>query len=374
MNENKKRNPEYLLKMGFVALGLIVVVAIIIGSWVWNIIFDADNFNLSSWAESILFNGSISLATMVLGFIAINEQLKSKESGKYQKRKENFNDLVNGLYETNRIVFFDQFLSWYAERQVREKKIKHLTTNGMPRMDAEIIVDYACINDISTISGLKEGEKPQGNYGQDLVRKIGEDKEILIPAIRDNLAVYVEEVLNGTISVQVEDSSYYCTDTKNRDSNLTSLERAQATEKDRTRSLRTSFISKVVIGVVYVSIISLLVVDLNGEASSSEAIWKFVVRIASATLGFITGGMTGATNCSYLYKWLGDKMRVLNEYNKYYDTKEFIPRTYEETSKERIAKIHKAEEEAINNVVLMNEEDLVKNGNNMLLIDTAKGE
>ena len=344
--ENKKNHDsEYILKMGFVVIGVIVVLAIIIASWIWNLIFDPEHFDVNKWATRAIFNGSISLAMMVLGFIAIGESLKAKETGKYQERRNVFNDLVNDIYDTDKIVYFDPFISWYAERQVHEKRIRYLTKHGMPRMDAEIIIDYASFDDLEKISGLKPGEKPTGKFGEDLVKKDKDGNDVLIPAIRDTLVAYVEEVLSGIITVEVEDASYYLTADKNKKADLTSLERAQATENERIKSLRISFISKIVIGLVYVTLFALLAVDLNQGMGEAEAIWNLILRIGSATLGFIGGGFTGSSNTRFIYKWLGDKMRVLREYNKFLDSGEYKPKTYAETVKERIEVAKKREED-----------------------------
>lgn len=355
----KNKNPDYLMKMGFVITGIIVVTIIILGSWIWNLIFDPSSFDVNQWANNAIFNGAISLAMMVLGFIAINENNKSKENGRYQKRLDAFNDIITNLMSSGRIVYFDQFISWYAERQVREKKIKYLTKHGMPRMEAEIIVDYATMDDIPIISGLEKEKtnngkykKPEGRYGEDIVRTLRDGKEVLIPAIRDTLAAYIEEVLNGTITVEVEDASYYTTADKNKESNLTSLERAQATEKERIKSLRWSFFSKTLAGLIYITIFSLLAVDLNQGMATGEAIWNLIIRFASATVGFIAGGFAGSTNARFLYKWLGDKMRVVNEYNKFMDCGEFVPKSYNESSQERIKKVHDKEEERLKNIIV----------------------
>lgn len=342
--KSKTKNPEYILKMGFVFIGIVVVIAIIIGSYLWNLMFDPEHFDVNKWANNAIFNGSISLAMMVLGFIAIGESAKAREDGKYQTRRAAFNDIVNSLYETARIVYLDPFISWYAERQVREKKIRYLTRHGMPRMDAEIIIDHASLEDLGRISGLNPGQKPSGSFGEDVLKKDKDGNEILIPAIRDTLVAYVEEALNGTISVEVEDASYYTTADKNKEAGLTSLERAQATERERVKSLRSSFISKILIGLLYVSLFALLAKEINEGLGEAEAIWNLILRLASATLGFVGGGFTGFSNTQFVYKWLGDKMRVLKEYNQYLDTKQYRPKTYEETVKERIEAVKKKEE------------------------------
>lgn len=347
----KNKKPEYILKMGFVAIGIVMVVAIIIGSWVWNLVFSPDNFDPNKWATRAIFNNALALVMMVLGFIAIDETLKSKEDGKYNTRRNFFNELVKALIDTGRIVFFDQFISWYAEKQVREKKIKHLTKHGMARMEAEVIVDYAIESDIPIISGLKAGDKPTGKIGEDIVRKIKDGKEVLIPAIRDTLAAYVEEVLNGSVTVEAETAAYYTTADRNKGANLESLEIAPATDRERVKSLRNSFIAKAISGVIYITIASLLVTEINEGAGTAEALWNFIFRIGAATFGFVSGGFAGSTNVHFLYKWLGDKIRVINEYNKYTDLKEFIPKSYQETFQDRIDKVHKKEEEALANVV-----------------------
>ena len=340
----KNKKPEYVLKMGFVAIGVLMVIAIIIGSWVWNLVFSPSNFDINKWATRAIFNNALALIMMVLGFIAVDETLRAKENGKYNARRNLFNDLVTALVETGRIVFFDQFVSWYAEKQVREKKIKHLTKHGMSRMEAEIIVDYAIESDIPKITGLKAGEKPTGKIGEDVVRKDKNGKEILIPAIKDTLAFYVEEVLNGSVTVEAETAAYYTTADKNKGSNLESLEVAPATDRERVKSMRRSFIAKGISGIVYITLASLLVTEINEGAGTSEALWNFMFRVGSATFGFASGGFAGSTNVNFLYKWLGDKIRVINEYNKYYDLGEFVPKSYQETYKQRIEEAHKREE------------------------------
>ena len=342
--DKSKNNLDYAVKMGFVIIGIAIVLAIIIASYVWNWVFDPEHFDVNKWATKAIFNGSISLAMMVLGFIAINESMKSKSDGKYQIRRGDFNDIVDGLYTSGRIVYLDPFISWYAEKQVREKRIRYLTKHGMPRMDAEVIIDYASYDDLEVISGLKSGEKPTGRFGQDVVKKDKSGKEILIPAIRDTLVAYVEETLNGTITVDTEEASYYTTADKNKRADLTSLERAQATERERVKSLRVSFAAKIGIGLGYITLFALLGKDLNEGVDKAEALTNLLLRLGSATLGFAGGGFTGFSNAQFAYKWLGDKMRVLDEYNKYLDTNQYIPRSYSESVKERIEAAKKKEE------------------------------
>ena len=362
--DNKKvHDSDYILKMGFVVIGVLVVLAIIIASWIWNLIFDPEHFDVNKWANRAIFNGSISLAMMVFGFIAINESLKAKEDGKYQKRRNELNDLVSDIYNTKKIIFFDQFISWYAERQVHEKRIRYLTKHGMPRMDAEVIIDYASFDDLEKISGLKPGEKPTGKFGEDVLKKDDKGNEVLIPAIRDTLVAYVEEVLNGTITVEAEDASYYLTADKNRKDDLASLELAKETERERVKSLRVSYIFKIIIGVVYITLFAFLAIDINQGMGEAEAIWNVILRIGSATLGFMGGGFTGSSNVRFVYKWLGDKMRVLREYNMFLETGEYKPKTYEETVKERIEAVKKRQEEARKSIITP---EIVPDGSNVV--------
>lgn len=347
----KGKDQEYVVKMGFVFMGLFFVLMLIIGDYFWHLIFDPSQFNATKWGNRAIFNGSISLACMVLGFIALLESYKAKENGKYQKRLKAFNDKVKEIYDSIKILFFDQFITWYAERQLRNKKIKHLTSHGIPRIDAEIIIKYASERDIETLSGIRVGEEPKGEYGEDIVREDENGKEILIPAILDTQAPYVEEVLNGTIAVQTETASYYLSIGKNRKGNLESLERPMATEEDRVKSMKISFISKVIISLIYATLFSLLFVDLNNDTGTAEALWNALLRMLSATLGFITGGLAGLTDGKYQYKEMGEKMRVQMEYCQFFDNGEFVPVTYEETAQKRIEEYHKRKAERMAEVV-----------------------
>ena len=350
MSEEKTRNPEFIMKMAFVAIGVVVVLAFILGSFFWNLMFDPEHFDVNRWANRAVFNGSISLAMMVLGFIAIDSAMTSKEDGVYLPLVYDFNGLVEELYNNSRIVYFDQFIPWLADIQLREKKIRHLTKRGMGRMEAEAIVDFAKLEDIETISGIKPNQKFKKDdrsleeFGQDVIRTLKDGREILIPAIKGSWAPYVEDVLTDRITINVEDASYYLTAGKNKDANLTTLERAQATERERIKSIRFSFVSKVLIGIVYTAVFSLLAVDLNSEMGTSEALWNLMLRLGSATLGFLSGGFAGNTNVRFMCKWVKEKMKVIRDYNKYYDTKEFLPKSYEETMKERIEAAKKERE------------------------------
>ena len=353
MNNNTKeesvkeriKNPDYLIKMGFVLIGVITVLVVIIGQYFWELMFSPENFNVYKWATRAILNGSISLIMIILGFIAVDESCKSRERGKFYKRLLDFNGLVQDLYDSKIIVYFDPFISWYAERQVREKRIRYLTKHGMARLDAEAIVDYASFDDLETISGLKPGAEPTGNYGKDLVKKDKKGKEILIPAIKDTWVSYVEDVINGTITVETEDASYYISADKNDQADLSSLERAQATERERVKSLRRSFITKILAGLVFVTILCLLGVDKHSGISDEEAVWELIFRLGSATLGFISGGFSGFTDARFSYRWLGDKMRVIRDFNKHLEAREFVPIAASTTIEDRIKAV-KAREEA----------------------------
>ena len=351
MNKLKEKDADYLLKMGLVVIGIIVVIAIIIASWVWNLEFDPEHFNWNRFFRSVGFNGSISLVMLVLCFVAVNESFKAKKHGKYEDRRELFRTLVNELYDTGSIIYFDSFISWYAERQLRSKKIKYLTKKGMPLIDAEMIIDYATLDDLEKISGLKRGEKPTGGYGEDVLKFDKDGNEILIPAIKDTLVAFVEEALNGTITIDVESASYYTSEDRNKKADLESLERPQATDDDRVKSLRLAFLSRVAIIVLYGAAFAMLVVNLNRGISEAEAIWELVLSLASASLGLVGGGFIGANNAQFIYKWLGNKIRVIKEYNQFLKGGEYKPKSYAETVKERIAAAKKKAEEQRQSII-----------------------
>lgn len=335
---NNRKNPELRMKLAFVAIGIIAVLAIIFGSWVWNLAFSPETFDLNTWANNAVFNSCLSLGTMVLGFVAVRESMKGKEDGKYQSLLDAFNALVEGLYESGRIVWFDEFVPWLAQRQAREKKVSYLTKHGMGRREAEAVVDNATVADIPTLSGIKPGERPSERFGSDIVRKNREGEEVFIPAIKGTWACYVEDVLTDKISVDVDDPSYYLSASKDRGPDLTSLEKAQAADRDRVRSLRVSIISKIAIGLVYSALFSMFAVDRNSGIGTSEALWNLVFRLTVAALGLVCGGFTGDTDVRFLCKWIKDKMKVVRDFNEYCNSGEFKPRSFEERAEKAKAK------------------------------------
>ena len=353
--DGKKKEVDYLVKMSFAGIGAGVVLAIIIASWVWNLIFDPSQFNVTKWLNRTIFNNAISLAMMVVGFVAVHESLKAKEDGKYQKRIGAFLDVVKEIYESVLIVYFDQFINWYSVKQLRNKKIRHLTSQGMARIDAELVVDYASLDEIETLTGLVKGQQPTGKKGKDILKTVrdedGNEKEVLVPAFEDVYAAYVEEVLSGKIKINVETPAYYLSIDKNKEGNLESLEQPQAVEKERVKAVRRSFISKIIIGVGYLTLMALLVVDYNSDMTSSEAVWEFIFRIASATAGLIGGAFSAVLSINVFIKYIGKKKNVLKEYKQNYEYKEFVPKTRDEIVEEKIKEAKRAREEAIASVV-----------------------
>ena len=332
-----RKSPETRMKLAFVAIGLAAVLAIVFGSWAWNLVFSPESFDVIKWANDAVFNTCVSLATMVLGFVAVRESAKGKESGRYQSLLGQFNDLVESLYESGRIVWFDQFVPWLGQRQAREKKVGYLAKHGMGRREAEAIVDNATVSDIPTISGLKPGDRPTEAFGSDIWRKDRKGKEVFIPAIKGTWACYVEDVLTDKISIDVDDPSYYLTASREGGPDLTSLEKAQATDRERVRSMRLGILSKVGIGLVYSALFSMLAVDANSDMGTSEAVWNLVLRLATAALGFVCGGFMGDTDVRYLCKWIKDKAKVVRDFGKYMDSGEFVPVSFEERAKEAAA-------------------------------------
>lgn len=342
-----RRDPELVLKLGFVAIGAVAVLAIVFGSWLWNLVFDPAGFDLVKWANDAVFNSCVSLAMMVLGFVAIGETLKEKEGGRYQRVLSAFNSLVEGLYETGRIVWFDQFVGWLGTRQAFEKKVAYLCKRGMGREDARSIVLYARISDLPAISGLRPGEKPTEAFGKDVVRYLPDGRKELIPAIKGTWAGYVEDVLTDKVTVDADDASYYLSASSRRGEDLTSLERPQETERERLRSLRFSIASKVGIGLVLSALVSMLAVDMTSDAGAAQALWGLIMRLCTAAFGFICGGFMGSANDRFRCKWLKEKSKVVRDYVKYLEAGEFVPRSREEAAAERIAAAEKPGAESL---------------------------
>ena len=120
----RKANIEYVFKITAVLAGVIIVFGVIIGSYFWNLVFDPSNFDLKSWLQNTIFIIIISLVMMVLGFIDMDATVKSMKRSNYNRDRAAFNEDVGSIYEDDTIVFFDQFIPWLAERQLRQKNIR----------------------------------------------------------------------------------------------------------------------------------------------------------------------------------------------------------------------------------------------------------
>lgn len=367
----EKKPVEFYFKMAVVVGGSVIIFAIILGSYLWNLTFNPENFQLVPWLEKIIFCTVISYVMMVLGFVDLDATLRASKNSSYSKDREAFNNDVGELYENNTVVYFDQFIPWEAERELKDKKIRFLTSRGISTTDAETLIEYASEDDLPIISGINPGDKPTGKFGEDLVKTVkvkGKDgkeieKKVVIPKIKDINASYVQCVLDGEVTIDCEDPSYYLTDSKTRDTGSTRIERAQHAEKERRRYVVRQFITKGVSMVVISLIFTILTPDIADAGDMSERTWTFMLRLASAFGGFGAGAFAGVQNIAYITRWIDDKHKVVVDFTKYMESGLFVPKTREQLDKEKIEEYERAEkerkereekekQEAINSVVI----------------------
>jgi len=348
-----KKSLEFYFKMTVVFGGIVIVFAIILGSYLWNLIFNPEGFVLRVWLEKLIFCLILAYIMMVLGFIDLDSTLRASKKSDYSRDRASFNEDVGNIYEDDSVVYFDQFIPWDAERQLRQKKIRYLAARGIKTADAENLIDYANEEDLPTISGIKPGEKPTDKMGEDLVKTIkikndeGEtvSKEIVVPRIKGTNAAYVQDMLSGNVSIDIEDPSYYLTDSKTKDSNKTNLERAQATEHERRKYIKKQFITKGLSMIVISLVFTLLTPDSNSALSGEERAWILVLRISSAIGGFGGGALAGVMNVAYVTRWINDKHKVVVDFIKYLKSGMFKPLSREELEKAKIDQFRKKKEE-----------------------------
>ena len=333
----RKANIEYVFKITAVLAGVIMVFGVIIGSYFWNLVFDPSNFDLKLWLQNTIFIIIISLVMMVLGFIDMDATVKSMKRSNYNRDRAAFNEDVGSIYEDDTIVFFDQFIPWLAERQLRQKKIRYLTAHGISTADAENLIDYATEDDLPIISGIKPGEEPTDAKGKPIVREItlngknGEPmtKKVVVPAIKGKCAAYVQDMLSGAVTIDVEDPSYYLTDSKTKELGKTSLESSKGTEKERRKYVVRQFITKALF-VLVVSLITTLLAPSNHGGGDSGADATLAFRLVSAFGGFASGSLAGLINVTYTTRWINDKHKVVNDFIKFLKTGVFKPLTKEQ--------------------------------------------
>ena len=382
LGKKDRKSLDFYFKMTIVVAGVALVFAIILGSYIWNLIFKPEQFDVKTWLERVVFCVLIALVMMVLGFLDLDSTLRASKRSDYSRDKASFNEDVGAIYENDTVVYFDQFIPWYTEQELRQKKIRHLTAHGISTADAENLIDYADEEDLITISGIKPGDKATEKKGEDLVKTVrrknakGEMEEIkvVIPAIKGTDAFYVQEALSGAVKIDVEDPSYYLTDSKTQDTGKTTLERAQSTEKERRRYIKRQFITKTGSMVVISFIMGLLATDDASGVTSEEKNWVLMQRLAAAIGGFGTGALMGVVNVSYVTRWINDKHKVVTKFAKYYKTGLFKPKTRKELDEAKIAEAKAKEEERKRNTIEPEIVDPIKPVPEVAMIETRADE
>ncbi len=349
-----KKIKDITFKKFVKAFAIAWMVVFIVVMTITNVGID-EHFNWLKWLGSAMILFGIAVFGIFIGesmgIDAQREKIIRDDKGNiigglYQKNLSEYNAfrlLVDSI-----IIYFPLFYDWLVPQRLESKQINFLIMNDVNPKKAKKIVQYCSFDDLWS---LKQGA----------IKKEVNGKEIYIDKLSEHEIEPVEEVLRGSVKLELSGCSYYIqafAESNQRDI----LEEGEGYKKAKTFNKRSSRAIRLVSGLVISLALGILTVNDFMKAGQGQAWMNLVTRIGNLVTALLSGWLSGVTEVKIEANAIENKTDVLklfkSAYDKQlfelYDENEMAKKHYEEQEKEKEQKI----KEAIESVV---EEDDIPN-------------
>lgn len=289
------------------------------------VVFDLENLNVQQWLTNSLINVGIMIVAIILGEITGNDKLKERVGGLYQKALYNYNEMLDSLTQNGLIVFFSQFYTWYKARELKNKKIAFLVSNGFDHQVAIKIISFIERDDLDKMlheNVVKVDPKTK--------------KEIKFKRIYQDEYEVLTQVLSTTFQLEDPKEYTYYLSAFNDNSSASILEKPKIVEKKERSNLIFNRTFKIATS-VFISILwgSAAISEVNGGAKA--IIGNLIARLIALVGGVLSGFLTSAVTVKLESEKLEDKTKVLKDMQIHTDKGNFVPKTYEQIVDEEIS-------------------------------------
>ena len=351
MNTLKKFNQKKILTY---ALLLILVIFIVILTWI-PLIFDVNHLDINKWITTTLINVGIMVCAIILGEMLGEDRQINKVDGLYQQALKKYNDLLYKLTNERKIIiYFSQFYIWFKALELKRKKESYLVDNGFDQTVASLIVKYINRDDIEEMRHR-------------VVVKLDEDtkKEIKFRKIHDDEYEILKVIYSPEFQIDVPKYTYYLS-AFGDSSSVSTLEQAKRIEHKERLNKTFNRVFKILLAVFISLIWGMATVQELNDGATQEAIINTIIRLFSLISGLLSGYMTSVVTVKLSSQKIENKVQVLTFMEIYYDSKEFIPKTYEEIVEEELKK---EEEEKAKYITPDIVEPHIQTANNLISYD-----
>lgn len=316
---NKKLNLKKIL--AYALLGALVIFIAFL-SWI-PLDFNIQNLNVEKWISNSLICMGIMVCSIILGEILCEDKLKQLVNGLYQIALKAYNDIKKRLQDTGIIVFFSQWYIDFKAKELLRKKEGYLVDHGFDQQCAHLIVRYIERDDIE--------EMCKGVY----IKKLNNGKEIKFKRIHEDEYEVLKEIFSTDFIIDAPKYTYYLS-AFGDSSSQSVLEDSKRIEKKERMNKTFNRVFKITLSLFVSFIWGLATVKDIMEGGAKEAVANTLSRFIALFGGLLSGVLTSVVAVKLASQKLDNKTQVLSFMEIDYNTKAFVPKTYDELIEEEI--------------------------------------
>lgn len=344
----KQMNAKKAIKSSTLLIGLVLIIFMTIT----DIIFDPSKFDVIVWLSKTLILVGISIFGLLMGESIGKDKLIEAAGGLYQTSLR--------LYELARIAimpfynYFGQYYTKYLVKELREKKIQFLVSNGFYGDEAEIFADNITELDIANL--IKGPIEKTDRHGKKIgICKIDKTQKIILTEM-------------ARIKLDVPNFAYFLS-ANSSTSQQGIAEKGKQIPKERKFSRHFNRILKLSFTMVITAAWSILTVQDFMQGDNTQAWMNLITRLTAFATSFTSGWGSAIIDSKLASEELDNKTILLTEYSDALKNKEFLPEDYEQRyeREQREAELRKkAEEEALKSTIASIVEPEVVNAPKMI--------
>lgn len=346
MDNVKEKINSINIKRAIKATTLLVGLVLIIFISFFNATFDFANFKWGDW----LANSAVLVGIMIFGIIIGNSTgtdiQQDKIGGLFQNNSLAYTEILKQIEPIK--IYFSQFWLWYKEIKLIEKKIDYLIENQFDGRVAKIIVKNIEKEDLVLDKLLYNIANPN--------EKIYVKNDVKIKKLNQEQIDIVKKCFEFTLDTYGD--SYYLSLYDDGNEKVNEAEIGKKINQKIMRDKRNAFILKITSSLI-VSIAwgALTIYELaSGDSEAQKRAWmNLLSRVSALFTSYLSGFSTSVVNVRDKARAIENKTDILKYFKCAYDSKEFIPETYEQMIEREFR------EQELNKVVETHEENCDNN-------------
>ena len=320
----KKRFKNIDVKFLIKALTFLWGLALIILMTVFHATLDPTKLNFTDWISKTILLTGISIFGILMGESIGGDKQRSKVNGLYQVSIKRHEDISNEISPI--IIYFNDFLLWFKQKETLNKKINYLTDKGIQQ--SRDIAKYISLSDLEELK----------------IHPIKLKNDVIIDTKSENEIEIIKHIFDENMNVKSFSSNYYL-NAFGEEYKTSELEVGKLIAKKRKNNKRFYRTIKIVSGIVISLIMALYSVKDFMQGDDASAWTDLIIRIFTLFTGLYSGWLTSVFDVKLESQQINNKTRILEKFKISYDSKEYVPIDYEDLARKHYEEFLEKEKE-----------------------------